>query len=78
MWGLTLDGRIIVFKTLAISKNVYLPMMIKVPTEIIVELKKYKNSLSGQLNQKLKTKQYILISKKKDSKPSVLLDKKTL
>ena len=78
MWGLTLDGRIIVFKTLAISKNVYLPMMIKVPTEIIVELKKYKNSLFGQLNQKLKTKQYILISKKKDSKPSVLLDKKTL
>ena len=78
MWGLTLDGRIIVFKTLAISKNVYLPMMIKVPTEIIVELKKYKNNLFGQLNQKLKTKQYILISKKKDSKPSVLLDKKTL
>ena len=78
MWGLTLDGRIIVFKTLAISKNVYLPMMIKVPTKIIVELKKYKNSLFGQLNQKLKTKQYILISKKKDSKPSVLLDKKTL
>ena len=78
MWGLTLDGRIIVFKTLAISKNVYLPMMIKIPTEIIVELKKYKNNLFGQLNQKLKTKQYILISKKKDSKPSVLLDKKTL
>ena len=78
MWGLTLDGRIKVFKTLAISKNVYLPMMIKVPTEIIVELKKYKNSFFGQLNQKLKTKQYILISKKKDSKPSVLLDKKTL
>ena len=78
MWGLTLDGRIIVFKTLAISKNVYLPMMIKVPTEIIVELKKYKNNLFGQLNQKLKMKQYILISKKKDSKPSVLLDKKTL
>ena len=78
MWGLTLDGRIIVFKTLAISKNAYLPMMIKVPTEIIVELKKYKNNLFGQLNQKLKTKQYILISKKKDSKPSVLLDKKTL
>ena len=78
MWGLTLEGRIIVFKTLAISKNVYLPMMIKVPTEIIVELKKYKNNLFGQLNQKLKTKQYILISKKKDSKPSVLLDKKTL
>ena len=62
MWGLTLEGRIIVFKTLAISKNVYLPMMIKIPTEIIVESKKYKNSSFGQLNQKLKTKQYLPIS----------------
>ena len=34
----TLEGKIIVFKTLAISKTVYLSMMIKVPTEIIVEL----------------------------------------
>ena len=42
MWSLTLEGKIIVFKTLAISKIVYLSMMIKVPTEVIVELKKYK------------------------------------
>ena len=33
-----LEGKIIVFKTLAISKTVYLSMIIKVPTEIIVEL----------------------------------------
>ena len=42
MQSLTLEGKIIVFKTLAISKIVYLSMMIKVPTEVIVELKKYK------------------------------------
>ena len=40
MRSLTLEGKIIVFKTLAISKIVYLSMMIKVPTEIIVELEK--------------------------------------
>ena len=60
---LTLEGKIIVFKTLAISKIVYLSMMIKVLTEIIVEFKKYENSSFGQLNQKLKTKQYLQISK---------------
>ena len=63
MQSLTLEGKIIVFKTLAISKIVYLSMMIKVLTEIIVEFKKYKNSSFGQLNQKLKTKQYLQISK---------------
>ena len=34
MQNLTLEGKIIVFKTFAISKIVYLSMMIKVPTEI--------------------------------------------
>ena len=63
MQSLTLEGKIIVFKTLAISKIVYLSMMIKVLTEIIVEFKKYENSSFGQLNQKLKTKQYLQISK---------------
>ena len=63
MWSLTLEGKIIVFKTLAISKIVYLSMMIKVLTEIIVEFKKYENSSFGQLNQKLKTEQYLQISK---------------
>ena len=63
MQSLTLEGKIIVFKTLAISKIVYLSMMIKVLTEIIVEFKKYENSSFGQLNQKLKMKQYLQISK---------------
>ena len=36
MRSLTLEGKIIVFKTLAISKIVYLSTMIKVPTEIIL------------------------------------------
>ena len=40
MRSLTLEGKIIVFKTLAISKIVCLSMMIKVPTEIIAELEK--------------------------------------
>ena len=41
MQSLTLESKIIVFKTLAISKIVvYLSIMIKIPTEIIVELKK--------------------------------------
>ena len=63
MWSLTLEGKIIVFKTLATSKIVYLSTMTKVPTETIVELKKkYKNGSHGQLNQKLKTKQYFPIS----------------
>ena len=40
MWSLTLEGKIIVFKTLAISKTVYLSMMITVQPVIINELKK--------------------------------------
>ena len=87
VWSLTLEGKIILFKTLAISKIVYLSMMSKFPTEIIVELKKYKNGSFNQLNQKLKIKQNLPISKleflkcrykQKESKPSLLLDKKTL
>ena len=37
MQSLTRDDKITVFNTLAISKIVYLSMMIKVPTEIIVD-----------------------------------------
>ena len=40
MWSFNLEGKIIVFKTLAISKIVYLSTMVKVPAEIIVELEK--------------------------------------
>ena len=38
MCRLTLEGKIIVFKTLAISKIVFLSLISKVPTEIISEL----------------------------------------
>ena len=40
MRSLTFEDKIIIFKILAISKIVYLSMMIKVPTEIIIELGK--------------------------------------
>ena len=62
MRGLTLEGKIIVFKTLAISKILYLSMMIRVPTEIIVELKKIQKQLI--LPTKPKIKQYLLIPKR--------------
>ena len=39
MCSLTLEGKIIVFKTLAISKIVYVSMMINVPTVELAELK---------------------------------------
>ena len=51
MRRLTLEGKIIVFKTLAISKIVFLSLISKVPTEIISELKEYKKISCGLLNQ---------------------------
>ena len=38
--SLTLEGKIIVFKTLTISKIAYISMIIKFPTETIVQLEK--------------------------------------
>ena len=40
MRRLTLEGKIIVFKTLAISKIVFLSLISKVPTEIISEVER--------------------------------------
>ena len=54
MWSLTLEGKITVFKTLAISKIVYLSMMIKVPTEIIVELEKIQKRFIWPTKPKIK------------------------
>ena len=54
MRSLTLEGKIIVFKTLAISKIVYLSMMIKVPTEIIVELEKIQKRFIWPTKPKIK------------------------
>ena len=47
MRSLILEGKIIVFKTLAISKIFYLSMMIKVPIEIIFESKEKQNDSFG-------------------------------
>ena len=63
MRSLTLQGKIMVFETLAISKIVYLSMMINT-NRSNNRVKKYKNSSIGQLNQKLKTKQYLPSSKR--------------
>ena len=63
MRSLTLEGKIIVFKTLAISKIVYLSMMIKVPTEIIVELEKIQKQFIWVTKPNLKTKVYLPVSK---------------
>ena len=82
MRSLTLEGKIIVFKTLAISKIVYLSMMIKVPTEIVVELDKIQKRFIWPTKPKIKSKTISFDFKdgslKKDSNPSMLLDKKTL
>ena len=57
MWrvrSLTLEGKIIVFKTLAISKIVYLSIMIKIPAEIIVELEKLQKRFIWPSKSKIK------------------------
>ena len=54
MRSLTLEGKIIVFKTLAISKIVCLSMMIKVPTEIIAELEKIQKRFLWPTKPKIK------------------------
>ena len=56
MQSLTLEGKIIVFKALAISKLVYLSITIKVPTEIIVELEKIQKRFVCPTKPKIKNK----------------------
>ena len=38
--NLTLEGRIVVFKTLAISKIVFLALLTKIPHQVVKELEK--------------------------------------
>ena len=54
MQSLTLEGKIIAFKILAVSKIVYLSMMIKVSTEIIVELEKIQKRFISLAKLKIK------------------------
>ena len=49
MRNLTLEGRIVVFKTLAISKIVFLAIFTKIPYQVVKELeRKYKNLFFGK------------------------------
>ena len=50
----TLDGKIIVFKTLAISKIVFLSLISKVPTEIISELERIQKTFLWPSKPKIK------------------------
>ena len=55
VWGmrrLTPESKFIVFKTLAISKNFFLSLISKVPTEIISELEGIQKIFCGLLNEK--------------------------
>ena len=52
--SLTLEGKIIVFKTLTISKIAYISMMIKFPTETIVQLEKIQKRFIWPTKSKIK------------------------
>ena len=54
MRRLTLEGKIIVFKTLAISKIVFLSLISKVPTEIISELERIQKAFLWPSKPKIK------------------------
>ena len=48
MRPLTIEGRILIFKTLAISKVAHLPLVKDVPSSTIAQLEKYKKNLFGK------------------------------
>ena len=54
MHCLTLEGEIIVFKTLVISKIVFLSLISKVPTEIISELERIQKTFLWSSKPKIK------------------------
>ena len=54
MWTHTLEGKIIAFKTLAISKKVYLLRMIIVQAKINVELEKIQKRFIWPTKPKIK------------------------
>ena len=53
--SLTLEGKIKVFKTLTVSKIVYLSMINNVPTEIIIELEKIQKRFIWPTKPKIKS-----------------------
>ena len=52
MHCLTLEGKIVVFKTLAISNIVFPSLISNIPTEVISELERIQKLFCGLLNQK--------------------------
>ena len=58
MRRLTLEGKIIVFKTLAISKIVFLSLISKVPTEIISELERIQKTFLWPSKPKIKNETF--------------------
>ena len=44
MRNLTLEGRIVVFKMLVISKIIFLPLLTKIPYQVVKELEKIQKS----------------------------------
>ena len=60
MRNLTVEGKIIIFKTLAISKIIHLSLVTNVPTEIINKLNKIQKELFGmETTQKLNPPPYV-------------------
>ena len=51
---LTLEGKIIVFKTIPISKIVFLSLISKVPTEIMIELERIQKTFLWPSKPKIK------------------------
>ena len=60
MRRVTLEGKIIVFKTLAVSKIVFLSLISKVPTEIISELERIQKIFLWSSKSKIKMEPYAL------------------
>ena len=54
MCHLTFEGKIIVFKTVAISKIVVLSLISKVPTEIVSELERIQKTILRPPKPKMK------------------------
>ena len=58
MSRLTLEGRIIVFETLAISKIGFLSLISKIPTEIISDLERIQKTFLWPSKSKLKNETF--------------------
>ena len=56
MCHLTFEGKIIVFKTVAISKIVVLSLISKVPTEIVSELERIQKTILWPPKPKMKNR----------------------